>query len=107
MPASKAPSGFAVPHQINHRKAFVHQARSASREHSFASFGRASRDLSESFLLFRAFHVFRLRKIPHRQPDLKPRFARPGLEFDFAAMTVADNAVTDHQAKASACPDRF
>src|SRR6266436_3933867 len=36
------------------------------------------------------------------KPDLKPGFPRPGFEFNFTSVTVADDAIADNQAKAGA-----
>src|SRR5216117_1962250 len=41
------------------------------------------------------------------QPDLKTRFARAGFKFNFAAVTITDNAITDDQAKAGTGADGF
>ena len=41
------------------------------------------------------------------KPDFKARFAGAGLKFNLAAMTVADNAIADLQAKAGAGADGF
>src|SRR5712691_649779 len=41
------------------------------------------------------------------KPDFEAGFARLGFKFDFTAMTVADNAVANDQAKAGPCADRF
>src|SRR5438034_5976164 len=41
------------------------------------------------------------------QPDLKTGLAGPGFKFDFAAMTVSDDAVADDETQASAGADGF
>src|SRR5258705_11985109 len=41
------------------------------------------------------------------QADFKAGFAGTGFKFNFTAMTVTDDAVTDDQAKAGACADGF
>jgi len=41
------------------------------------------------------------------KPDFKARFTGAGFEFNFAAVTVADNAITDNQPKAGAGADGF
>ncbi len=41
------------------------------------------------------------------EPDLKTRFAETRFKFNFTSMTVADDAVPDHQAKAGAGADGF
>src|SRR5438094_695458 len=42
-----------------------------------------------------------------RKPDLKAGFPRPGFKFNFASMTVADDAIANDQPKAGASADRF
>src|SRR2546425_8484284 len=41
------------------------------------------------------------------EPDLETGFAGARFKFNFAAMTVANNAVANDQAKAGPCADRF
>jgi len=41
------------------------------------------------------------------KPDSKARFTGAGFKFNFAAMTVADNAVADDQTQAGSAADGF